>query len=449
MQDPSPAAPAPSTGEPVLRRVRRRLRRVVAVVLLVVVGRVFLAEPVRISSGSMGPTLLEGDVVLVDRRHLDAPELRRGDLVTFENPQTADESLKRVIALPGDTVATIDAVVHVNGKPVDEPYVDFSDWEGIFAARVEVSAGAVYLLGDNRGDSVDSRDFGPVPVERLDGRVLVRLWPPVRLGAEPPQPPRPLGRLGEGGSAQGGHRHQVRTPLHEPLGEPTDPQDAHDLLGHVDQPQLPARVAQAPLRGQRDGQRGRVEEHDVREVEHHVDSRGVRAGEQLAQLRRRRQVQLARGGQDDDANNRPAARSRPSWPVLQSRPGTCLERQQTRPAAARQSDLGPSGATSVVRDRFAINSCESPITAGSRRAPNLPVMSSHTIDTKFGLVDVRVHGSGSPTGSWPCSWAGTSCRSRPRCRARRPGPRPRPSHSSLRRCRPSSPRSSDPWSLDR
>ena len=193
MQEPSPSAPAPAR-EPALRRVRRRVRRVVAVVLLVVlvvVGRAFLAEPVRISSGSMAPTLLQGDVVLVDRRDLDVSELARGDLVTFEHPQTANESLKRVIALPGDTVATLDAVVHVNGKPVEEPYVDFSDWEGIFAARVEVPAGEVYLLGDNRGDSVDSRDFGPVPVERLDGRVLVRLWPPVRVGAEPPQPPRP------------------------------------------------------------------------------------------------------------------------------------------------------------------------------------------------------------------------------------------------------------------
>ena len=163
----------------------------VLLLALVVLGRLLLAAPVRIASGSMAPTLLQGDVVLVDRRSLDVSEVRRGDLVTFDNPQTAEESLKRVVALPGDTVATIDAVLHVNGEPVDEPYVDFSDWEGIFSARVEVPRGAVFLLGDNRGDSVDSRDFGAVPVERLDGRVLVRLWPPVRLGAEPPQPPRP------------------------------------------------------------------------------------------------------------------------------------------------------------------------------------------------------------------------------------------------------------------
>jgi signal peptidase I len=169
----------------------RRLAAAGLLVLLVVLGRTFLAAPVRISSESMAPTLLRGDVVLVDRRALAVSELRRGDLVTFANPQTSEESLKRVVALPGDTVATIDAVLHVNGAPVDEPYVDFRDWEGIFSARVTVPRGAVFLLGDNRGGSVDSRDFGAVPVERLDGRVLVRLWPPVRVGAEPPQPPRP------------------------------------------------------------------------------------------------------------------------------------------------------------------------------------------------------------------------------------------------------------------
>jgi signal peptidase I len=138
----------------------------------------------------MAPTLRAGDVVLVDQRSLDVSDLHRGDLVTFDNPQTSEESLKRVVALPGDTIATIDAVLHVNGEPVREPYVDFSDWEGIFNARVEVPAGSVFLLGDNRGNSVDSRDFGAVPVERLDGRVLVRLWPPVRTGAGTPQPPR-------------------------------------------------------------------------------------------------------------------------------------------------------------------------------------------------------------------------------------------------------------------
>jgi len=191
----SAAAPAPSGSAP--RRLRAHTRRLVTVLLLltavglVALVRVTVAGPVRIASQSMEPTLYAGDVVLVDRRTLDLADVRRGDLVTFANPQGGEESLKRVIALSGDTVSMVDAIIHVNGEPVVEPYVDFSDWEGIFMARVEVPAGSVFLLGDNRGNSVDSRDFGAVPADRLDGRVLLRLWPPVRFGADDPQPPTP------------------------------------------------------------------------------------------------------------------------------------------------------------------------------------------------------------------------------------------------------------------
>ena len=162
-----------------------------ALVLALGMVRTYLAGPVSISSESMEPTLFAGDVVLVDRRGIAPADLARGDLVTFRSPLTGEEMLKRVIGLPGDSVATIDAIVHVNDEPIHEPYVDFSDWEGIFNARVVVPDGHVFVLGDNRGASVDSRDFGPVPAEAVDGRVLVRLWPVVRVGGPTPQPPRP------------------------------------------------------------------------------------------------------------------------------------------------------------------------------------------------------------------------------------------------------------------
>jgi signal peptidase I len=190
------AAPAPSGSAP-RRASGHRPSRVVTVVVLAaalvgVLGllRSYVAGPVRISSQSMEPTLYAGDVVLVDRRGVDLTDVQRGDLVTFRSPVDGQETLKRVVALPGDSVATIDAVLHVNDEPVTEPYVDFSDWEGIFGARVEVPEGEVFVLGDNRGASVDSREFGPVPVDALDGQVLVRLWPPVRPGdrTEPPRP---------------------------------------------------------------------------------------------------------------------------------------------------------------------------------------------------------------------------------------------------------------------
>lgn len=159
-------------------RALAALQVAVAAAGLVVLVRAELAGPVRVASDSMEPTLAAGDVVLVDRRDGATAALHRGDLVTFRRPGTGEESLKRVVALPGESVAIVDAVLQVDGVPVAEPYVDFSEWDGMFTARVVVPEGSVYVLGDNRLASVDSRDFGPVPLHDVDGRVAVRLWPP-------------------------------------------------------------------------------------------------------------------------------------------------------------------------------------------------------------------------------------------------------------------------------
>jgi signal peptidase I len=188
--DRTAAAPAPASWGPALLRAARarpplrHLTTLLVVVLLlaaVVTVREVLVEPVRIASDSMRPTLQPGDVVLVDRRGVDVRTLERGDVVTFRREGSDEQLLKRVVGLPGDRVMTVDAVLHVDGEPVDEPYVDFSEWDGMFTAEVVVPDDAVYVRGDDRLVSVDSRDFGSVPVSDLDGRAVVRLWPPARL----------------------------------------------------------------------------------------------------------------------------------------------------------------------------------------------------------------------------------------------------------------------------
>ena len=159
---------------------RRRVHR--AVVLVLAVGllaglRVLGASPVSISSSSMVPTLHPGDVVLVSRSAPQLPELERGDLVTFTSPEDGRRALKRVVGLPGDSVVIKDAVLHVNGSPVDEPYVDSELLDAYYSRTYEVPPGAVFVLGDHRGGSTDSRDYGPVAADALQGEVLVRLWP--------------------------------------------------------------------------------------------------------------------------------------------------------------------------------------------------------------------------------------------------------------------------------
>jgi len=155
---------------------RRRLReaRVVAAVALATVAvRAFLLTPVGVHGISMEPTVQDGDVVVVARTATTTSDLHRGDLVVFRDTH-GSLSVKRVVGLPGDRVAMLDARLTVNGRYVDEPYVDLSRIDGTYLGEVLVPDRAVYVLGDNRSRSIDSRHYGPVPQSALLGRVLVR-----------------------------------------------------------------------------------------------------------------------------------------------------------------------------------------------------------------------------------------------------------------------------------
>lgn len=158
--------------------MRVRWRTVVVGVVLVagvVTARLTVCDPVRVSSGSMAPTVCTGDVVVVD--HL-APRrgLAPGDIVTFPSPADGGELIKRVVATGGQRVEIADAVLLVDGEPVPEPYVDPATIDGLYFGPVTVPAGSVFVLGDDREISVDSRAYGPVPVDQIDGRLTGTLW---------------------------------------------------------------------------------------------------------------------------------------------------------------------------------------------------------------------------------------------------------------------------------
>ena len=143
----------------------------------VVLGRMLVAVPVRVESASMRPTFAAGDVVLVSRRAPRVGDLHRGDLVTFRDPFHGQRALKRVVGLPGDELVVLDGRLHVNGVTVREPYVNHNLVDGYYSQTFRVPDGAVFLLGDNRSNSVDSRDYGPVRAGGLLGRVVTRVWP--------------------------------------------------------------------------------------------------------------------------------------------------------------------------------------------------------------------------------------------------------------------------------
>lgn len=149
----------------------------VVVLAAVVVLRTWVAFPVRVDSASMHPTFDAGDVVLVSRTPPAAGDVRRGDLVVFPSPEDGRRTLKRVVGVPGDVLVILDGLLYVDDEPQDEAYVDRTMLEGYYSRTVRVPAGSVFVLGDNRGNSVDSRDYGAVSLDALTGRVLLTVWP--------------------------------------------------------------------------------------------------------------------------------------------------------------------------------------------------------------------------------------------------------------------------------
>jgi len=181
---------------------------IVGALLVVVVIRTFLFQAFYIPSPSMYPTLKVGDRVLVNKLSYEAHGVHRGDLVVFDRPTckgkerptwaTCTEGgeikdlIKRVIALPGDTYELRDGAVYINGQKLHEPYVA-KEATGVqkqslpiclfptASFKYVIPDGDVFVMGDNRTNSTDSRCFGPIPKSSIVGRAFIRVWPVSRI----------------------------------------------------------------------------------------------------------------------------------------------------------------------------------------------------------------------------------------------------------------------------
>ncbi len=156
---------------------------IVAVALLVAfVVKTFVFQAFYIPSGSMEPTLMIGDRILVDKLSYDLHPVHRFDIVVFSNPMRNDPSIKdlvkRVIGLPGDTISSnAQGDVLINGKVIPEPFLRPGISMGPPIHTQTVKPGYMFVMGDNRGDSEDSRYFGQVRQSSIVGRVVLRVWP--------------------------------------------------------------------------------------------------------------------------------------------------------------------------------------------------------------------------------------------------------------------------------
>lgn len=142
--------------------------------------KTFLFQAFYIPSPSMVPTLEVDDRVLVNKLSYKAHDVHRGDVVVFERPPndagTIRDLIKRVVAVEGDTIESRGDTLYVNDQPVKEPYLQ-SSRIGNPVPRRTISTGQVFVMGDNRTNSSDSRVFGPIEKNRIVGRAFVKIWP--------------------------------------------------------------------------------------------------------------------------------------------------------------------------------------------------------------------------------------------------------------------------------
>jgi len=138
----------------------------------------FVTQVYAVSGHSMEPTLHDGERVVVDKIRPVLGDLERGDLIIFASPEDPSKNLiKRIIAVAGDEVELVGDQVLINGVALQEDYIHRTLFPNRPGEVTVVKPGHLFMLGDNRPQSRDSRQFGIIPVESIRGKVLMRLWP--------------------------------------------------------------------------------------------------------------------------------------------------------------------------------------------------------------------------------------------------------------------------------
>jgi signal peptidase I len=179
----SPPVPRPKTRLEPWRAAWELLHDLSVAVLFCFFLITFVAQAFRVQGTSMEPVLHDGDRIVVNKFIYRFHPVARGDVVVFWYPRDPSVSfIKRVVALPGDTVETRRGRLFVNGHEVPEPYLEPSRRDSDNYPPTAVAPGHYFVLGDNRRGSNDSRSWGEVPEKYIYGEAICRFWPLSQLG---------------------------------------------------------------------------------------------------------------------------------------------------------------------------------------------------------------------------------------------------------------------------
>jgi signal peptidase I len=185
-----PAAAQPSAEAPEVKQsgaggmsLRLWVRDVLISVAASFMIITFLYQPVRVEGTSMQPELRDQDRLFINKFAYRFENISRGDVVVFHYPRDPEKSyIKRVIALPGDSLRIDDGHVFVNGQLIDESYVPRRYRDGRSMPEIVVPQREYFVMGDHRSISSDSRDFGPVDRDLIYGKAAFIYWPADNMG---------------------------------------------------------------------------------------------------------------------------------------------------------------------------------------------------------------------------------------------------------------------------
>ena len=171
--------PQPSVGWMLLRELVETI--VLSLIIFLLIRQV--VQNYRIESHSMQPNFYEGEFILVNKLAYRVGTPERGDVLVFHNPNNEEEDyIKRIIGLPGDTLEIRDSVVYINGESLMEEYPHNEIPRAVTYGPIVIEPDHLFVMGDNRPQSQDSRVFGPLSEDLIVGKAWVRVWPFNKFG---------------------------------------------------------------------------------------------------------------------------------------------------------------------------------------------------------------------------------------------------------------------------